>query len=138
MGSSCRLPIQQTIELLSSSSWCFAQRDVMRAKGIALDTVRYCITDCSENLLRAWRTNSYLAEFAECGMLEFDLLQAGEEIKSRFVSGHGPGTSEPTSAPLVLIANYVFDSLPQDAFVIQQGQIFEALVTTMTPSGSTP
>jgi tetratricopeptide (TPR) repeat protein len=32
----------------------------------------------------------------------------------------------------VLIANYVFDSLPQDAFVITEGQISEALITTTT------
>src|SRR5262249_32427926 len=28
------------------------------------------------------------------------------------------------------IANYVFDSLPQDAFVVNDGQLLEALVTT--------
>jgi len=33
----------------------------------------------------------------------------------------------------VVIANYVFDSLPQDAFVIQEQRIFEALVTTAAP-----
>lgn len=100
---------------------------LLRAKGIPLETVRYGMTDCSESLIQAWRTNSHLAEFVECGVLEFELLQAGEEIKSAFLSRKGP---------LVLIANYVFDSLPQDAFVIKDGKLFEALVTTMSPARS--
>jgi len=108
---------------------------LMRAKCIALDTVRYCMTDCSENLIQSWRTNRYLAGFVESGMLEFEFFQVGDEIKSRFVSGD-PEASASTNGPMVLIANYVFDSLPQDAFVIQEGQIFEAMVTTMSPGGS--
>jgi hypothetical protein len=101
---------------------------LLHSKDIPVETVRYCMTDCSESVVQAWRTNSYLAEFVASGMLEFELLQAGEEIKSQFVSG------KPSNGPLVLIANYVFDSLPQDAFVINQGQIFEALVTTAAPA----
>src|SRR5258708_5991310 len=96
---------------------------LLRTKNIAPCAVRYCITDCSESVVQSWRTNSYLAEFVECGMLEFELLQAGEEIKF-----------PPAKGPLVVIANYVFDSLPQDAFVIQEGKISEALVTTTAPA----
>jgi tetratricopeptide (TPR) repeat protein len=110
---------------------------LMRAKGIALETVRYRMTDCAENLIQAWRSNRYLAEFVACGMLEFELLQAGEGIESSLIDGHTAEASAPTYGPLVLIANYVFDSLPHDAFVIQSGQILEALVTTTGPGGST-
>ncbi len=105
---------------------------LLRTKNIPAETARYCMTDCSESVVQAWRTNSYLAEFVASGMLEFELLQAGEEIKSQFVTGK---PSKPVNGPLVLIANYVFDSLPQDAFVINEGQIFEALVTTTAPAG---
>src|SRR5216684_6268833 len=81
---------------------------LLRAGNIALDTVRYCMTDCSESLIETWRTNSYLAEFVACGMLEFELFQAGEEIKPRFLRGTDAEKSKPTNEPLVLIANYVF------------------------------
>ncbi|HLJ29317.1 MAG TPA: SAM-dependent methyltransferase [Candidatus Angelobacter sp.] len=97
---------------------------LLRAKGIAPDAVRYCMTDCSESTIQAWRSNSYLADLVKAGVLEFELLQVGEEIKSQFLSRKGP---------LVLIASYVFDSLPQDAFVVQEGTILEALVTTAAP-----
>jgi hypothetical protein len=98
---------------------------LMRERGIAPAAVRYCMTDCSESLLAAWRTNPQLAEFVEAGMLDFAVLAAGEEIKSPFGSG-----SDEDRGPLVVIANYVFDSLPQDAFVIHEQQLLESVVTT--------
>ncbi len=106
---------------------------LLRARSIALETIRYCMTDCSENLLQSWRGNSYLSEFVQSGILEFELLQAGGEINSRFLNREDAGTLS-AKGPLVVIANYVFDSLPQDAFIIKDGKISEALVTTTRKS----
>lgn len=96
--------------------------DLLRNKGIAPGTVRYCMTDCSEDVIESWRSNKYLAEFISSGILEFERFRIGEEMHSPFLSS--------SSGPLVLIANYVFDSLPQDAFEIKEGQMFETLVST--------
>ncbi len=99
-------------------------RERLRAQNILPETVRYCMTDCSEGLLQTWRENSYLAEFVQSGILRMERLEAGDEVYSKFLNAPGP---------LVLIANYVFDSLPQDAFVFQDGHIFESLITTASP-----
>jgi tetratricopeptide (TPR) repeat protein len=115
-------------------SYLFLRRitALLQARNIAPQTLRYCMTDCSESLLSDWRANRYLAEFVAGGILEFELLQAGEEKQSRFTRGQGSYSAEQAKGPLVVIANYVFDSLPQDAFIIADGQISEALVTTST------
>lgn len=104
-------------------SWLFLRKltDLLRNKGIAPGTIRYCMTDCSEGLIETWRSNTYLAEFVSSGILEFERFQVDEEVHSRFLSSSGP---------MVVIANYVFDSLPQDAFEIKDKQIFETLVST--------
>jgi tetratricopeptide (TPR) repeat protein len=102
---------------------------LLRERNIEPDILRYTLTDCSEHLLAQWRANPQLAEFTQCGMLEFGLLCAGQEHAFQFVSG-----TMRSAAPLVVIANYVFDSLPQDAFIINQGQISEALITTSSRS----
>jgi len=113
----------------------------LREKQIAPGSVRYCLSDCSEDLLAAWRSNRYLARFVASGVLEFELSGAGEEGQpSHSGSGHA-GNAEKSGSPLVVIANYVFDSLPQDAFIIQNGVISEALVTTSAspgPDGNIP
>ncbi len=87
--------------------------------------VRYCMADCSEDLVHEWRKNRYLAEFVEPGILEFCALRPAESIPSAFFQ------REPVKGPMVVIANYFFDSLPQDAFVVHEGQISEALATTV-------
>ncbi|HEY6248329.1 MAG TPA: SAM-dependent methyltransferase [Candidatus Angelobacter sp.] len=99
---------------------------LLRDKGMAPGTIRYCMTDCSEGLIQEWRSNGRLAEFVSSGVLEFERFEAGEEIQSSFLSSKGP---------LVVIANYVFDSLPQDAFVVKDGEMFEALVSTTVGNG---
>src|SRR5215471_11507531 len=109
-------------------------REVLRGKNIPLSTVRYGMTDCSESIVAAWRGNSYLAEFVVDGLLDFAVYQAGEaseagkagEANERPAAG-GKSNPDPFpsgAGPLVVIANYVFDSLPQDAFVVasKEGQ----------------
>jgi hypothetical protein len=102
---------------------------LLRSQNLPVETVRYCMTDCSEDLIQGWRKNRYLAEFVECGILQFSVFQVGEKIDLDFFRKDSLA-SKPADGPLVLIANYVFDSLPQDAFVIKEGQISEALITT--------
>ena len=91
---------------------------LLQRQNIPLQLVRYCMTDTSESLIAEWRANSYLQEFVNSGVLEFAVFQAGEKYQPQ------------TRGPLVVIANYVFDSLPQDAFAIQSGEIHEFLMTT--------
>jgi tetratricopeptide (TPR) repeat protein len=94
---------------------------LLRSRDIASEAFRYCMTDCSDAFPEAWRANDYFVEFVQSGILRFERFEVGSDIKSEFLQSQGP---------LVLIANYVFDSLPQDAFVIEHGTLFEALVTT--------
>jgi len=106
--------------------------NILRERGIDASAVRYCMTDCSESLVQSWRDNSHLAEFVQSGTLQFDVIRIGDAIKSSFLAGPNGKSSGVSPGPLVLIANYVFDSLPQDAFVVQDGQMFEALLTSKT------
>jgi Putative S-adenosyl-L-methionine-dependent methyltransferase len=89
---------------------------LLQNQNIPLHLLRYCMTDTSESLIAEWRKNPYLKEFVSSGILEFEVFQAGQKHQSR--------------GPLAVIANYVFDSLPQDAFAVEDGRIHEILVTT--------
>lgn len=113
--------------------------DLLQAKNIEPRLLHYCMADCSEDLLAEWSNNRYLAGFVSVGILEFHLLRA-EDNSAAMAEGSGSVSAQeaqtpqplPLSrkAPLVVIANYVFDSLPQDAFILADGKISEALVTT--------
>ena len=48
--------------------------ELLRAKKIAPEIVRYRMSDCSEGLIAYWRANRNLAEFVDAGILEFELF----------------------------------------------------------------
>jgi tetratricopeptide (TPR) repeat protein len=106
---------------------------LLRAKNISLNTVRYCMTDCSEILIESWSANPYLSEFVERRILQFQQFGTEGETGSRFLSGDGLQQPEASRGPLVVIANYVFDSLPHDAFLVKDAKIFELLQSTTAP-----
>jgi Putative S-adenosyl-L-methionine-dependent methyltransferase len=106
---------------------------LLREANIPPQTVRYLMTDCSEELVAHWRRNDYLRQFSSAGILEFEVFRAGSDDAAGIFSPAKAG-----AAPLVVIANYFFDSLPQDAFGIHEGEISEALVTSSGGSSEGP
>src|SRR5277367_5411988 len=110
--------------------------ELLTSHGIRLDTIRYCMTDCSDHLVEAWRANPLLAEFLDRGVLEFGLLGESGQVSPRPVKTTGSQVSETTIGPLVVIANYFFDSLPHDAFSIDEGRVFEVLQTAAAISSN--
>ena len=93
------------------------------------------MTDASASVVDFWRDNPRLRPFVDAGLLDFahfDLLEPAP--LSLLKSGLTLGAGE-VANPVVLIANYIFDSIPQDAFTIKDRQLFAGLVTV---SASTP
>ena len=110
---------------------------LLQAKNIALQTLRYCMSDCSESLIADWRSNLYLAEFVDSRNSGIRLEPRSEDGRRQLHDGRaGPESSKAGQGPLVVIANYVFDSLSQDAFIVADGHISEALVTTTANAGA--
>lgn len=94
--------------------------------------IRYVMTDLAESNVELWRGNPRLRPFLDSGLLDLACFDATRDTELRLaVSGRllVPGAAV---NPMVLIANYVFDSLPQDAFRVEDGRLCESLVT-VTP-----
>ena len=77
---------------------------------------KYIVTDFSEKNIEYWQSHSFLKPYFDAGILDcatFDISK-DEELHLRN-SGEilRVGTLK---NPLILIANYTFDSLPQDTF----------------------
>ena len=91
--------------------------------------VQYVMTDFTERHIAYWQAHPALQPLMEAGQLDFARFDAGndQELVLR-LSGAvlAPGT---VKNPMVVIANYCFDSLPQDVFTIANGQLYESLIT---------
>jgi hypothetical protein len=95
--------------------------------------VRFVMTDFTESTLEPLRRNALFHPWIEKGILDFARYDAAAEGEIRLdLSGEvlAPGTLR---NPLAVLANYVFDSLPQDAFAVRGGRLQELLATLTTP-----
>ena len=94
--------------------------------------VKYVLTDFVERNLQFWRTHPFLQPYFEQGVLDlahFDL--ASDDQLTLQYSGDRL-TPETLNHPPIVLANYVFDSIPQDVFSLKQGQLYETLVSLST------
>ena len=97
--------------------------------------IRYVMTDVSPANLAFWRAHPQLRPFFDAGVLDVALFDAERDTSLHLeVSGL---TLSPGGAPRprVVIANYVFDGLPQDAWLLQAGVLHESRVTLTARAG---
>src|ERR1700709_2658274 len=97
--------------------------DLLGRSGLRPVRVRYVMTDFTDSILDPLRRHPALQPWIEEGLLEFarfDATTPGDEIGE-------------VRNPLIVIANYVFDSLPQDAFAVRGGRLFELLPVLTVP-----
>ena len=104
---------------LGAGSGRFAYRFLKAFTSPPHQKVVYVMTDSSPSVMAYWRQNERLKPFVDAGALifaEFDIV-------------HLTPLPLETGNPIILIGNYIFDSIPQDAFTIREGQLFKNLVT---------
>lgn len=92
-------------------------------------TFKYVVTDFAERNIEYWLNHGYLKPYFDSGILDcatFDMTK-DEELRLR-KSGEFLRKGN-LNNPLVLFANYTFDSLPQDTFYVNKGNLYEGLVT---------
>ncbi|MBV9281594.1 MAG: hypothetical protein JOZ41_16055, partial [Chloroflexi bacterium] len=90
---------------------------------------RYVMTDLAERNLAFWREHPSLRPFVEAGVLDFAHFDAEQPHELTLeLSGDvlAPGT---VANPLVVLANYVFDTIRQDIFSVKGGELYEARVS---------
>lgn len=81
---------------------------------------QYMATDVSAHRLEGLHSITPLGRFFEDGRLSTSIYDALGENK--------PEWPDEFDGPVVVIANYVFDSLPADAFFVQDGELYETLI----------
>ena len=94
--------------------------------------IRYVMTDFTDANLKFWQSQPNLAPFIEQGKLDFALFDLEssktlELIRAKKILGTGD-----IKNPLIIYANYTFDTVSHDAFHVKNGHLEEALVRTTT------
>lgn len=95
--------------------------------------LRYVMADCVEQNLAAWQAHPALQPWVEQGLLDFafhDAEGCGPLTLRRSGERLAPGELR---NPLIVLANYFFDSLPLDPLAIADGVPYHNLVTIRSP-----
>jgi len=91
--------------------------------------IRYIMTDLAEKNIAHWRGHVLLRPFVASGMLDFARFDAEQPAPLVLLESGETLSAETLCNPIVVFANYFFDSISQDSFVFQRGELFENTVT---------
>ena len=95
--------------------------------------VKYVMTDFTKSNLDHWRAHPWLRPFIKEGILDLARFDLESDVQIELLNSGETLSNATLRNPLVVIANYVFDSTPQDAFLSTEGSLFEHLITLTTP-----
>lgn len=104
--------------------------------GITLPPFQYILTDLASKNITGWSEHPALQPFVQEGLLDFARFdavndtQVNLEISKKTIR---PGDLE---QPLVIVANYFFDGIPQELIYVADGQIFEGDVLVNLPENA--
>lgn len=127
-------PEPLTICEMGAGSGRFAFHFLRRLEALCIEAAippasfRYVLSDAAEANLAFWRGHPNFEAFFADGRLDtavFDMTRPGG------LALHTGGTIGPGGLPhpLVIVANYAFDSIPQDLFHFQDGRASDCLVS---------
>ncbi len=88
----------------------------------------YVLTDLVEKNVAFWEQHESLRPFVEQGRLDFARFDVANDRSLRLRASGKVLEPGAIANPVVLVANYLFDSIPQDLFSVEDGEIFAVTV----------
>ncbi len=98
---------------------------------------QYIVTDFATRNVEYWLNHSFLKPYFENGILDCAVFDMSKEDELHLCCSGKVLRRGSLKNPLILFANYTFDSLPQDTFYVGNGELCEGLIT-LTSTGETP
>jgi hypothetical protein len=90
------------------------------------------MTDFADQNVDYWQGHPWLQSYIEQGLLDFARFDVECHREFELINSGDLLSAETLKNPLVVISNYLFDSIPQDAFFVSEGRLFETLVSVKT------
>jgi tetratricopeptide (TPR) repeat protein len=111
-------------------AWQFMQRLTRYHRPLSDQSInfKYLLTDASESNLNAWKTNTRLKQFYESGLMEYGLLRISENSTIK-IGNSDLDINSLSDRPVIIIANYLFDSIPAEMYGLKNGQLHQILLT---------
>lgn len=87
--------------------------------------LQYIMTDISEKNIQSWQEHPAFEKYFEKGCLDMAYYNAHTDTSLQLIRSQQKIKSAQLKAPVFVICNYVFDTLPQDAFQVKNSKLHE-------------
>lgn len=101
--------------------------------GLELPPFRYVLTDFSWNHIKDWQSHPSLQAWVQEGLLDFARFDAVKDTELHLVVSETTIRPGDLKQPLLVIANYFFDGIPQELIYVGDGSIYECDVVLEFP-----
>ncbi len=115
------------------SYYFLRQFERLRAQ-LKLESIKFCyvMSDFTQTNIDFWLEHKGLAKFVEQGMLDFAVFDVEHDSQVQLIKSQAVLSAQSLVNPLIVFANYLFDSVVSDVFNVENGQLHESLVTMQT------
>lgn len=103
--------------------------EIIDYAGTPLPPFRYVMSDLPAKNITSWQQHPSLLPFVEQGILDFARFDAVQDTELYLVNAKLSIKPGDLQQPLLLVANYFFDSIPQELIYVDEGKIFECEVS---------
>lgn len=93
--------------------------------------IRYVMSDVTSKSFEFWEKQAAFKPFLSAGILDFAVLDLYQTNDIVLHCTHE--RLENIDNPLIIIANYIFDSIASDIFTVEDGKLYESLATVKVP-----
>jgi tetratricopeptide (TPR) repeat protein len=88
----------------------------------------YLLTDAAESNLQAWQAEPRFASLKQQGLMDFGRMLVNDDPQIHCVGGLLT-LADLQHRPVVIIANYLFDSIPNDLYRVRDGKLQKVLMS---------
>jgi tetratricopeptide (TPR) repeat protein len=97
--------------------------------------VRYVMTDFAQANIDFWQDNEQLKPFVGLGLLDYAVFDVEQGKELRLINSRQTLNKHTLRNPIIVIANYIFDSIPFDMFVVKDHEMSACLVDLALEGG---
>jgi hypothetical protein len=110
--------------------------ELIEYAGIALPPFKYVMSDLPLKNITGWQQHPGLVPFVEQGILDFAQFDAVADGELKLIESGTVIRPGDLKQPLLVIANYFFDSIQQELLYVDEGKIFDCEVSLRYPDNA--
>lgn len=96
----------------------------------------YVMSDFTKNNISYYETHPALLPYLEKGLVDFAIFDMEVERPITLMKKNIRLNQETLVNPLIIFANYIFDTISHDSFTVSEGKLYELLLSISTPESN--